>query len=80
MRRITLLAMPTVGAGSSQSEDSPAQRPSMRIPDSPHASHLWGPMAFITMRLAALVRAGTRYARHRPYQERGGKPRHNPTI
>ena len=47
----------------------------MRISCTPHASHLWGPMAFITALHSALVRAGTRCARHRPYQEHHIKTR-----
>ncbi len=51
----------------------------MRIPCTPQASHLCGPTVFTTMRHAALVREGTRYARHLPYQDpyEGRRRSHN---
>ena len=38
----------------------------MRIPCTPHASHLWEPYGFYH---ATLVREGTCYARHLPYRD-----------
>ena len=64
--------MPTVGAGSSQREDSPARRPL-------YAQTTHGAQRFLSRHgkggHAALVREGTRCARHLPYQERNSQSR-----
>ena len=98
--RNALPAMPTVGAGSSQCEDSPAQRLPATIPI-PCLPPIWRPSVFIATRHATslqtpesppgalgglsgvgrqltacgIFRAGTRCARHRPYQERDSQAR-----
>ena len=63
---------PTVGAGSSQREDSPAHRPL-------YAQTTHGAQRFLSRHgkggHAALVREGTRCARHLPYQERNSQSR-----
>ena len=69
-------AMPTVGAGSSQREDSPARRLHRHhgIPCALHASHLWESMVFITPRWLgrALARGRATFGpplQHRPYRD-----------